>query len=132
MPAFIYLDKICDLATLFDTCGLTTTLTQIEDLGTTNDTTLGNFDAFDVGRADRENTLYANGTGHLTNGEGCVGTGATTLDNDAFVQLDALFIAFLDSDTYFNGITRLKFGVVIATVGCLYKVNQIFHFMQMI
>lgn len=54
---------------LTDTCSLTGELTQIVKLCATYLTALVDFDRVDVRRLDREDTLYAYCSGHLTYGE---------------------------------------------------------------
>jgi len=78
---------------IFQTCSLTTELTQIEQLGTTDFTAFLNLKLGDKWRVIRENTLYAYVIGDFTDGKRLVGTRASNVDNNALILLNTLFFS---------------------------------------
>ena len=75
---------------LLDTGSLTSELAQIVKLSATNLTNLVHFDALNVGRLQREDTLYTYGTRHLANSEALLLLMAANLDDYATIELDTL------------------------------------------
>ena len=75
---------------LSDTCLLTSELAQVVQFRTANLTTLVHLNAVDVRRLNRENTLNANRSRHLANGETSLLAMTANLDNNTAVQLNTL------------------------------------------
>ena len=81
----------CDSGTLLlDACCLTSELAQIVKLSAANLTNLVHFNAVDIGRLDREDTLYTYSARHLANSETLFVTMTVDLDYNTPVELDAL------------------------------------------
>ena len=78
------------VALLLNTGSLTSELAQIVKLSAANLTYLVDLDALNVGRLDWEDTLYTNGTRHLTYSEALLVTVTCNLDNYTTIELDTL------------------------------------------
>jgi len=75
---------------LLDAGSLTREIAQVVQLGAANLTNLVYLDAINVGRLDGEDTLYTNGTRHLTYSEALLVTVTCNLDNYTTIELDTL------------------------------------------
>ena len=106
---------------LLDTSSLTSELAQIVKLSAANLTYLVHFDALNVGRLQREDTLNTYGTRHLANSEALLLLMAANLDDYATEELDTL-LRTLDnfvSDSY--SVTSLETGVLLAGCKCFFS-----------
>jgi hypothetical protein len=97
---------VLDLFT--DTGSFTGTLTQVEQLGTANDTNFIHHDLVDERRGDRENTLHADTVTHLTHGERSGRSFVFALDHHAIELLDTLFIPLFDLVGNGYGVSRFE------------------------
>ena len=89
---------------MLDTGGFAAESTHVVDSGTTNLTVTGNFDLGDAWGVDREGSFHADATGHLTDDEGFADTMTATLDNDALIDLNTLFLVLDDAVVDLDGV----------------------------
>lgn len=126
--AFVYVWKRY-LHTLFtDTSGFSTQTAQVVQLGATDYTAAHDFDFLNVGRGEREDTLYTDLVADLANGE--AGTGAASATGDAYALelLDTLLVAFLDTNVNVYRITCLEIGHIVPHIFGFYQFDQVFHY----
>ena len=95
---------------LLDTRGFTLTLTEVEQFGATNAAYLVHFNAFDIGREQRETALYTYVVAHFANGERLRAAGTLAFDHHAFEGLDTLFVSFLDLIVYGHTVACFELG----------------------
>lgn len=93
------------LTLLLNAGSLTGEVTEIVKFSATYLTTLVHLDAVDVGRLDREDTLYAYSTRHLTNGETLLVAMAADLDDHATIQLNTLLVTLDNFVSDSDGVT---------------------------
>jgi hypothetical protein len=93
------------LTLLLDAGSLTGEVTEIVKFSATNLTTLVHLDAVDVGRLDREDTLYTYGTRHFTNGETLLVAMAADSDDHATIQLNTLLVTLDNFVSDSDGVT---------------------------
>lgn len=109
--------------TLFNTSLLTGKFTEVEDAGSANGTIFVNIDLLDEGRCDREDTLYTNSVGNLTDSKGFSYSTSTALDNNALEILDTFFVSFFDFIVDSDGIASLEFGELFKFDQILYELH---------
>ena len=80
-----------------DLGSLTNLVTKVIELSAVNVAATSYLDLLDLGRVNRESTLYTNREADLANREGLTGRSAMTADNIALEDLDALAVAFLNA-----------------------------------
>ena len=114
-------------ALLADTGAFTTTLTLIEELRTTNVTSLIHLDRFDVGGEEGEHTLNTNAVRDLTYGESSCGTLSLFLDHVSFEGLDTLFGSFDDLIVDGNAVACLEGRESLVTGHLLVDVRYRVH-----
>lgn len=88
--------------------GLADTVAEVIEAGAHRDGFAVNFDLVDHGGVDREYALNAFAVADTTDGEGFVNTVAFQGYYDTAVNLDALFVAFLNAGVYADAITNLE------------------------
>lgn len=81
---------------LLQTSRLTSSLTEIEQLGSTNLASTENFDALNPGRVEQKHTLNSNALKNSTNGDVGRHAGAPLGNHNSLVGLCPLLIAFSD------------------------------------
>src|SRR5262245_11015736 len=79
-------------------------LTQVIQPTLPNLTTGDDLDPIDARRMQREGALDAHAVGNLAHGKGGAGAAALARNHHAFVNLDALLVAFLDDRVHANGV----------------------------
>ena len=97
-------------ATFLNAGLLTSEGTEVVKLSTTHLTMLVDFDAFDSRRFDWEDTFNTNVTRHLANRETLLVLMTRNLDDNATIELNALFVAFDNLVSYGDCVTSLEFG----------------------
>jgi hypothetical protein len=90
---------------------------QIVQTRTPNLAPLDHLNLLDSTGMERKNPLNTDAVGDLPNREGSERRSCAAIDYDAFKNLDALFIAFLDQGVHANAVTGIKFRQVDATEG---------------
>src|SRR5690349_3951760 len=123
----------CDFALwqlFFDTSRLARTLTQVVQLGATHVTAAFHFDRSDQRRIQLERTLNTFTRRDLTNDEVRVQAAVTTRNDDAFVCLGALAVAFDDVDADDDGVARceIRNGAAEARDFFLFELLNQIHF----
>ena len=97
-----------------DPSGLAGELAHIVDASPTDTSMADDFDAGDRWRVNREDPLDADAIGDLADGSRLADPVATTLDDNAFVDLDPLLLVFDDPDVDPNGVAAREVGDVVA------------------
>lgn len=93
---------------LFDTSGLTCTLSHVEDTSTTNFTVLVHFNVFNKWGGDWEDSLNANTTRDFANRKSFGGTTSTTLNHNTLKRLRPFLVSLTDFVRHGNRVTRAK------------------------
>lgn len=99
---------------LFNFCFLSGKLTEVENSGSTNNTSLVHLDCMNVRRIERNDTFYAHVTRHFSNRKSLGSSCSLNLDNNTFENLNTFFVSFFNFVVYANGITVLNEGISIA------------------
>lgn len=97
---------------LLDTGFLAYEIAEVEQTGTTHFTALEHLNVNNIGRRERENTLYTYAIRHFANGEGTRAVVAADLDDVAAECLYALLVAFDDFIIDGYVVARKKFREV--------------------
>src|SRR5262249_34971341 len=92
----------------FDTSGFATKLADVIQLRAAHAAGSHNFDFIDHFRVQRKDSLDAMSKRNLAHREGRAISAMFLSDADAFENLDAFFVAFLDFHMDFHGIARLE------------------------
>ena len=111
-------------ALFFDACFLTCEFAQVVQLGATHLTAFVHLNAFNVGRFDGEDTLYADSARHLADGETALVTMTVDFDYNATVELDTLLGTLNDAIGNGDGVARTELRKLFA---CLESLFGYFH-----
>ena len=108
-------------STLFSDSGLLTgEFAQVVQFSATNLTDFVHGNAVDARAVDGEDTLYTHGTGHLAHGETLVMTMTCDFDNNAAIQLYALFVTLDDFVCYGYGVAGFECGIRFTGSKCFF------------
>ena len=97
---------------LFDTSGFASEITHIVNASSANTANLDKLNASNRGTVNREGSFDADAAGDFTNREGFADSVATTLNDNSFVELDALLLVFDDANVHPDGVAARERGGV--------------------
>jgi hypothetical protein len=113
------------LLRLFDTGGFAGKVAHIVDPGSPHAAYFHKFNLGKGWRIEREGAFDADAAGHLADNECLAQAMATTLNDDAFVDLNAFLFVFEDTDIHPDGVAARELRNVVPNLTGRYFFNEI-------
>jgi hypothetical protein len=101
---------------LLNASGLTNPIAQIKQLSSPYSTTTNYNDVVYLGGVQQKNPLHTNALENAPDSYGLVDPTVAASNDDPFVGLHPLLVAFLNFDAYLNGVADVQFGQVALEV----------------
>jgi len=114
-----------EVALLADLGRLTDAIAQVVELGSTHIASVDELKLCDDWRVDGEGALDTHARAELANRERLVDPRAPTSNDDAFEDLNALFVALYDSYVHLDGVAGLEIGNVVAKTLLINKIGDV-------
>lgn len=115
------------LSDFFEFCRLTGALAEIVKFGSSDFAVADDLEVVDFRRVDGESSFDADAVGYATNGNGFADSAVFECDDDAFVRLKSLFVAFFDFDEDFDFVTDSEFGKICFHTFFFESVDNVAH-----